>query len=519
MSAQPGLVAAALMDDDSSDDDEGGSPAAPAVPAAPPPAPAPLAVSPYAKAPPPVPAPLAPGTAAASSFVPVNPASGGGGSSSSGSGARRRSSPSDRPRAGSGGGGGTTTLHLQTLLQDVVQQLDKDARVQFRNFVQDLKKQRDSGAIPSLSDALLKGGAAVVGMEVWNRACAKQMSQRGRGASGAGGGGVGDEERERARLEQQRRLEHEEKRRRLEREAAERALQLEAAPEGSSLAEEVQQQTDLLSNGDLNIQAEAAALSKRATSGHDAETDYSRWDSVNLVDEPTASRRLQLAAERCVHLPGVAAKKQPAEVNTARARRGAKGAKGAVARSLPSGLTHDDDNAQRPARELLSRAAQLYARDALEALVVLSQRRRNEEARRIATNPETCGLAVRWLDRDVEKHVVNSRRACEKRDALLDAMVDHDILNSPPVPHDEPPATSTWARAKRAREMELDRTQGLDGLGYRLERGIVKVKAEEDRDEKRSKLTKQIPEQPDKITKADVKHLLRSRRQFSKLLF
>ena len=251
----------------------------------------------------------------------------------------------------------------------------------------------------------------------------------------------------------------------------------------------------MLSNGDLNVMSEKVVSTKRETSGADAETSYGAWDKCNLVDEPTASRRLHLAAENCAHLPG-------------------------GGRKAPK-LTHDDEAAtSRPCRELLSRAAQQFARDALEALVVLSQRRRNEEARRVATNPETCGLALRWLDRDVDRHVVDSRRQCEKTDVLLDAMVDHDLLSAPPVDPREPPATSTWARAKRARATDLDRSTKMDDLGRNLERGITKVKREEDADKRRAdRGAAQIPEKPDVITKADVKHLLRSRREFSKLLF
>ncbi|KAH8065765.1 hypothetical protein JL722_148 [Aureococcus anophagefferens] len=317
-------------------------------------------------------------------------------------------------------------MNLQQLLQDVVQQLGKEERIRFREFVQELKAKRD-GRDPSLSEALLTGGEA-------------------RGASG-----------------------------------------------GSTLADEVQKQADLLSNGDLNVMSEKVVSTKRETSGADAETPYGAWDKCNLVDEPTASRRLHLAAENCAHLPG-------------------------GGRKAPK-LTHDDEAAtSRPCRELLSRAAQQFARDALEALVVLSQRRRNEEARRVATNPETCGLALRWLDRDVDRHVVDSRRQCEKTDVLLDAMVDHDLLSAPPVDPREPPATSTWARAKRARATDLDRSTKMDDLGRNLERGITKVKREEDADKRRGRGAPRSPK-PDVITKADVKHLLRSRREFSKLLF
>ncbi|KAH8043484.1 hypothetical protein JL722_15193 [Aureococcus anophagefferens] len=355
-----------------------------------------------------------------------------------------------------------SSMNLQQLLQDVVQQLGKEERIRFREFVQELKAKRDAGEIPSLSEALLTGGEKVVGNDVWRRACAKQDA-RARSSS------------EEARREAE---EGRARRARADRDAAEaRALQLEAPAAGSTLADEVQKQADLLSNGDLNVMSEKVVSTKRETSGADAETPYGAWDKCNLVDEPTASRRLHLAAENCAHLPG-------------------------GGRKAPK-LTHDDEAAT-------SRRA--------EALVVLSQRRRNEEARRVATNPETCGLALRWLDRDVDRHVVDSRRQCEKTDVLLDAMVDHDPLSAARRPARA--AGDEHVGARSARATDLDRSTKMDDLGRNLERGITKVKREEDADKRRAdRGAAQIPEKPDVITKADVKHLLRSRREFSKLLF
>ena len=68
-------------------------------------------------------------------------------------------------------------VNLQALLRDVVLQLPVagEARVRFRDFVQDLQQKRDRGEIPSLYDALLQSGAAVVGQEIWNQACAWQQ--------------------------------------------------------------------------------------------------------------------------------------------------------------------------------------------------------------------------------------------------------------------------------------------------------------------------------------------------------
>jgi hypothetical protein len=84
---------------------------------------------------------------------------------------RARPAPSpSKPRAASG----QSSMNLQQLLQDIVQQLGREDRIRFREFVQELKAKRDAGEITSLSEALLMGGEKVVGNDVLRRACAKQ---------------------------------------------------------------------------------------------------------------------------------------------------------------------------------------------------------------------------------------------------------------------------------------------------------------------------------------------------------
>ncbi|KAH8074052.1 hypothetical protein JL721_2611 [Aureococcus anophagefferens] len=150
-----------LLEDDSDGDDDEAMPAAP--PLAPPARV--TAAAPPPHAPPPLPRslpPRGPGIAARqlpnATFAPIaNPD-------------QRRPSP-PKPRAASSG---QSSMNLQQLLQDVVQQLGKEERIRFREFVQELKAKRDAGEIPSLSEALLAGGENVVGNDVWRRACAKQ---------------------------------------------------------------------------------------------------------------------------------------------------------------------------------------------------------------------------------------------------------------------------------------------------------------------------------------------------------
>ena len=66
-------------------------------------------------------------------------------------------------------------LNLQRLLQDVVAVLTPEARKAFQTFARTLKTKRDSGLIPSLSEALMRDGPAVVGVDIWNEAVAKQQ--------------------------------------------------------------------------------------------------------------------------------------------------------------------------------------------------------------------------------------------------------------------------------------------------------------------------------------------------------
>ena len=60
--------------------------------------------------------------------------------------------------------------NLQKLLQDIVQQLGKEERIEFRDFLWELKAKRDAGEIPSLTDAVYYRSEFIVGPEVWRRA-------------------------------------------------------------------------------------------------------------------------------------------------------------------------------------------------------------------------------------------------------------------------------------------------------------------------------------------------------------
>jgi len=248
---------------------------------------------------------------------------------------------------------------------------------------------------------------------------------------------------------------------------------------------------DLLAGGDLFDEGKSAAPSRKPRRGA-APSKHARWATDNVADEATCRAKLARAAAR-----------------------------------VDLRLNADDDvtDPAKPACELLSRATQVFLRDACEALAVLSKRRRNEEARRVAANPR-CGLKLRWLGRDVDAHVASARFRARKDGLLLDAMVDHDLLTAPPENPKAAAPASTWATAKRLRARELDASGrrdfdngGLDHLADTFEYGTKRVKREEEEAEKRSGTAPRIATQPDEITLADVQHHIRSERKFESLLF
>ena len=68
--------------------------------------------------------------------------------------------------------------NLQKLLQDIVQQLGKEERIEFRDFVCELKAKRDAGEIPSLTDAVYYRSEFIVGPEVMRRALELQLPSK-----------------------------------------------------------------------------------------------------------------------------------------------------------------------------------------------------------------------------------------------------------------------------------------------------------------------------------------------------
>ena len=175
------------------------------------------------------------------------------------------------------------------------------------------------------------------------------------------------------------------------------------------------------------------------------------------------------------------------------------------------GITVDPNDS---ACELLSRAAELFVKDAVEATIVHSRRRRNDEARRISRQGPEYPLQIRPSDIDVKAHVAASKRVAEKDGLLLDAMVDFDVLNGKPESSNAPPPRSVWATAKRQRGRELESARrqeygGLTEVGDRLELSMKKVKKEEER---ATKARPKIEDAPDVVTRDDVAHYLRESR-------
>ena len=69
-------------------------------------------------------------------------------------------------------------VDLQKLVRDIDQQLGKEERIEYRDFVQELAAKRDAGEIPSLSDAVFYRSEFIVGPEVWRRALELQLPSK-----------------------------------------------------------------------------------------------------------------------------------------------------------------------------------------------------------------------------------------------------------------------------------------------------------------------------------------------------
>ena len=69
-------------------------------------------------------------------------------------------------------------VDLHKLLQDIVEQLGKEERIEFRDFLWELKAKRDAGEIPSLTDAVYYRSEFIVGPEIWRRALELQLHSK-----------------------------------------------------------------------------------------------------------------------------------------------------------------------------------------------------------------------------------------------------------------------------------------------------------------------------------------------------
>jgi len=243
--------------------------------------------------------------------------------------------------------------------------------------------------------------------------------------------------------------------------------ELEPPPPNRSLADEVQQAHDLLENSDLfDAEVEAKQLRARSATPTPGVLDP-KWRVTNVVDKATGYLRLKRACDSVVakapmNWPGAAPQKPT------------------VLRPKPL----DEPCAS---RELLSRAAQLYLREALEALVVLSLRRRHDEPKRLKRMAESDAVALTVEYDDAQLPLTRviqlGQLKCQKRDTLLDAMLDHDILQSGP----NQPALDggstllcALAKASRARELAARPSANLLALAENLEQTTKRIKLEMD---------------------------------------
>lgn len=349
--------------------------------------------------------------------------------------------------------------NLQKMLSDIVPMLSSEKRHSFREFVKTLKAKRDAREIPSLSEALMEQAPSVVGADLWQQCIDLQRADAARQAAAASAP---------APAPKPQFNQHDADARRMDRRA-----RLEADIMREDRAPLVDVGTDVLADGDLFSEEDKAARKDRKLK-KSPPSDFKRWAECNVLDSATCRAKLERAADL-------------------------------------RGITLDPGDA---VCELLSRAAELFVRDAVEATIVLSRRRRNDEARRISRQGPEYPLQIQPSNVNVAAHVAASKRVAEKDGLLLDAMVDFDVLNGNPEPDIAPTPRSIWATAKRQRGRELEASRrneygGLTEVGDRLELSMKKVKKE---GEAASAETPKIQDAPDIVTREDVAHYIRESR-------
>ena len=353
--------------------------------------------------------------------------------------------------------------NLQRMLSDIVPMLSAELRHAFREFVKSLKAKRDAREIPSLSVALMEQAPQVVGTDLWQQCIDRQRDEAVRQAAAA----AGHQYTQQQQPPQPAFNQHDADQRRMARRAT-----LEADIFRSTRAPSVDVGNDVLEDGDLFNEDQVEPKARKPKKS--PPSDFKRWAECNVLDAATCRAKLEKAAAK-------------------------------------RGITVDPNDS---ACELLSRAAELFVKDAVEATIVHSRRRCNDEARRISRQGPEYPLQIRPSDIDVKAHVAASKRVAEKDGLLLDAMVDFDVLNGKPETTNAPPPRSVWATAKRQRGRELESARrqeygGLTEVGDRLELSMKKVKKEE---ENASKSRPEIPDMEDRVTRADVAHYLRESR-------
>lgn len=414
---------------------------------------------------------------------------------------------------------------LAQLLKDVCSLLDSDKRSVFRKFVQKLKNQRDAGEIESLTRALLNDGPQVVGRVVWRQALDMQKRRQLRPPSrprppapppvapppvappvappavvrqpvapfvvppAAPPAAPPAPPPAMPAAEVDPLVAYEVLQPQQPGLTADEEIAV-AAPAGA-LSEEVQRHSDLLKNSDLFDAREEESRSRAKMTALESATP-------DFLSVAACLARLNAAAD-AVATPAFKAAGRPAQ----------------------------SFKASRGAAEALAHATRLFLHDALQALVVLSRRRRNDEAYRLAAHPKSA-LAVEWNTLDLDAAVQRDCLRCEYKDARYQAMLDHEISwvqrNCDQRRTQEKSEPRTWAEAARAsRKRALVRAGNLPlpaDIIANTEETVKRVKLEESR----VKDHHQRPGNPppgfykQSITKQDVLHYLESRMTFNALL-
>mmetsp|Transcript_8438 Transcript_8438/g.12884 ORF Transcript_8438/g.12884 Transcript_8438/m.12884 type:complete len:605 (+) Transcript_8438:77-1891(+) len=337
---------------------------------------------------------------------------------------------------------------LALLLKDICQLINSETRSRFKAFVQDLKQQRDSGKIDSLTAVLIAKGPEIVGNEIWAKALNNQKYHRQRAAARSYQQPSARSREPESQSYQQNHHAQYRKRGPAELSQLKNNTQESQQRGGSIGAFSLSSRLLASSNQQYRGQQRSSmqiAVSSQPRPGDafaEAKAKKQKIEEIDIISEAELFKgtepkpHVQQAITSATHWDFLHHEAAWTKLRQATDAVSTDPPLIALDDALKSSSNQNlrvelpRHEAKRAASCLvLSRATWIFVTEALEALCVLSRRRTNDEAKRItaisASRP--CALGIQWEPR--QQTILSHRLRCAWRAALFDTMLDDDLAH------------------------------------------------------------------------------------------